>query len=147
MLNMEDVQYYRLNTSEAIITMMGEKRTEEARTAFRVMMQNIDEMIEQIMEERELLGVEYKHRRDERWAVIMPETEPGAGGPVRLLRFNRQGLVGHSTMQSMKKAVEDLIREGYTDEDRGAMGRIDVAGAERDFNLRLRAQSDEMKAA
>ena len=72
----------------------------------------------------EFMGSEWKMRRSDLWAAILPETNPAAGGPVRLQYYDKNGISGHSTFASVRQAIESLSRDRYLLPDNGAMLRL-----------------------
>ncbi|MCC1496822.1 hypothetical protein [Alcanivorax sp. 1008] len=70
------------------------------------------------------LGTEWRMRRSELWAAVLPESNPDAGGPVRLQYYDAHGFSGHGTHASLRVAIENLAREGYLEPDEGAMLRL-----------------------
>jgi len=70
------------------------------------------------------LGTEWRTRKSELWAAVLPETNPSAGGPVRLQYYDAHGFSGHSTFASLDAAITDLTSGGYLVPDAGAMVRL-----------------------
>lgn len=125
MLRIEDIHEYNSRTREAIIKMMVSDGVQKATTAFTKKRETVEDMINQIVSDNEVMGIEFRHHGDlKRWAAITPETHPDAGGPIRLVFFDERGFSGHLTQVNMTNAVRELVNSGYVLEDRGAMKRI-----------------------
>lgn len=68
-------------------------------------------------------GLELANRRGNYLTLL---DEPGQPDAVRLLRFDERGFIGHSVYRDAASALEDALREGYTDEVPGTLDRLSV---------------------
>ncbi|MFC0668589.1 hypothetical protein ACFSKY_23200 [Azotobacter chroococcum] len=93
-----------------------------------------DEMIEQIQAKLAVLeqllgelaahgmGFTLKHGQHDAWGMICPDaSEPGR---YRWQAFRRDGFTGHSTFDSSEQCLGDLVDNGYTLPDPGALDRL-----------------------
>lgn len=70
------------------------------------------------------LGIEFKHRTDERYTVILPDaSEPGR---FRISYFDKQGFSSHQTFDTIEKAAQEMIRDSYCSEARGILSKLSV---------------------
>lgn len=69
-------------------------------------------------------GVEFKHHKDDRWAVILPEMSEPERGTHRIQYFDRHGTSSHDTRKDLDAAVEELLTGGFRQADTGAMDRL-----------------------
>lgn len=69
-------------------------------------------------------GVEFKHHKDDRWAVILPEMSEPERGTHRIQYFDRHGTSSHDTRKDLDSAVEELLTGGFRETDAGAMDRL-----------------------
>lgn len=68
------------------------------------------------------LGFTLKHCRSESWGVLSKDaTEPGR---FRWTLFNKGGFTGHSTQDTAELCIGDMLDDGFTIPDMGALERL-----------------------
>jgi hypothetical protein len=65
------------------------------------------------------LGVEYKQPDGDQWAFVLEDASDA--GKFRVQRFDAAGFFSHSSYRTLTEAVEEMVREGYTAADTGAL--------------------------
>jgi len=73
------------------------------------------------MSEGNPVGIECKSESREAWAFVMPDV--AGESPFRVQNFDAEGFSGHSCYDSLEKAVEAMIGDGYRAPDPGALDR------------------------
>lgn len=94
----------------------------------------VDEMIEQQQAKLECLvslldlfaihgiGLTLKHHRLESWGIVLPDaSQPGR---FRWQAFQRDGFTGHCTHNTPELCIGDMLDDGYTVLDMGALDRL-----------------------
>lgn len=69
-----------------------------------------------------ILGVELKHRTQDRWLVILADASET--GRFRCQYFDRHGLWSHSTQDTAHEVLRGAIDEGFQVIDAGALDRL-----------------------
>lgn len=67
-------------------------------------------------------GMEFKAGTRDAWAFILPDaSEPGR---VRVQYFDRSSFFSHHPYDSVAECLDNMVSEGYTLEDAGALDRL-----------------------
>lgn len=66
-------------------------------------------------------GIEFRHHMTERWAFVLRNVS--SPEPWRIQYFDARGFGEHACFNSLDEAVEEMVREGFREEDRGALDR------------------------
>jgi len=68
------------------------------------------------------LGLELKHPDRDQWALILPDSSEE--GKYRSQRFDKSGFFSHSTVETPEAALDELVADGFTEPDMGALDRL-----------------------
>lgn len=67
-------------------------------------------------------GVEFKADNRDAWAFVLPDaSEPGR---MRVQYFDRSSFFSHHPYDTLSECVDNMVAEGYTVEDAGALERL-----------------------
>lgn len=69
----------------------------------------------------EPLGIECKSLSSDRWAFVIKNVE--AESTFRVVYFDESGFSGHMIYQNMAKALGEMLSEGFTQVDHGALDK------------------------
>lgn len=68
------------------------------------------------------IGVECKSATSHRWAFVIKNVD--SEHTLRVIYFDESGFSGHTVYQTIEKAVGEMLSEGFTQIDQGALDRL-----------------------
>lgn len=72
------------------------------------------------------MGVEFRSKHRDAWAFVLPDASEQ--GKFRIQYFDRNGFASHHSDESVEACVNQMVADGYTVEDAGALdGLVDTA--------------------
>lgn len=71
-----------------------------------------------------IVGIQARNGNGRQWAAILPET--GSKTAVRIQYWDENGFFGHSVYKTGRKALAELVAEGYLFPDKGSLSRMAV---------------------
>lgn len=109
-------------SNDAVIDMIVDGRYEDARSLQNARKEAYRQRL-LASNGGEVLGITARSARRAAWVSILPEMSEPELGPVRLQFFDEDGFSGHRVCGSMDAALDDAVRDGYTEPDPMAMNR------------------------